>query len=107
MSKTVWINGTERLIKNKERYGMYNIFLDDKDIKWLNNLKPQSSGKSQEDKPIKQLNEEYLEKRNTKKSDNNSYKKDCYNYGCSAKENNKCRLICEDGNCPYRKSSPS
>ena len=40
MAKTVWINGTERLIKNKDKYGTYHLLLDDKDIKWLNSLKP-------------------------------------------------------------------
>ena len=39
MSKTVWINGTERALDNKDRYGMYHAFLDDKDIKWLNSIK--------------------------------------------------------------------
>jgi len=34
------------------------------------NSKPQGSGKLQVDKPLKQLNEEYLEESNTKESDN-------------------------------------
>lgn len=38
MSKTVWINGTERLIEDKDRYGTYHLYVDDKDIKWLNSL---------------------------------------------------------------------
>ena len=37
MTKTVWINGTERCIE-KDRYKMYHVFLDDEDVKWLNNV---------------------------------------------------------------------
>lgn len=35
-SKTVWINGTERLLPEKNRYGVYMIPIDDKDVRWLN-----------------------------------------------------------------------
>ncbi len=38
MVKTVWINGKERLIDIKDRYGMYHVFLDEEDVKWLNKL---------------------------------------------------------------------
>ena len=38
MSKTIRINGTERLV-DKNAYGYYIAFLDEKDIKWLNALK--------------------------------------------------------------------
>ena len=36
----VWVNGGKRIIE-KDRYGMYHIFLDDKDVKWLNKLHKQ------------------------------------------------------------------
>ena len=39
MGKTIWINGTDRYIGDKNRYGLYEIGIDDKDVEWLNSLK--------------------------------------------------------------------
>lgn len=40
MTKTVWVNGTERLIE-KDRYGMYLVYLDDEDVRQLNKQRHQ------------------------------------------------------------------
>jgi len=39
--KSVWINGTERLLDAKDQHGMYHAYLDDGDIKWLNRVHKQ------------------------------------------------------------------
>ena len=40
-TKTIWINGTERLLPEKNNYGMYYVCLDDKDVKALNKSQEQ------------------------------------------------------------------
>lgn len=35
MANIIKINGTERLIRDKDRYGLYHLKLDDKDLEWL------------------------------------------------------------------------
>ena len=44
MTKFVWVNDTERLIEDKDRYGSYHVFLDENDIEWLNELHKQKKG---------------------------------------------------------------